>query len=244
MSKGVPYCRGRCVADNVWQIIIPNLVGNNNTKLRAKNYRSRRDLLFILVSDYLTQMMEMDRKLQEKFRPSEAKEIVVQKMFKRYGEELVMLWSKEVKLEIKNILYEVQEHTNRWKRDDIDTPIQLITTLGLARFKSEIIENIIEPYLFLRNKRKTKNTLHNQYTAIFMTYLRKAYNGRIPEYHTLSKSKVLKLPQLDERIVQECWAKTLETKPLREDQIASTWSLLKNRIDNHINYYYKKKDAV
>ena len=243
MSKGVPYCRG----NNVWQIIIPNLIGNNSLQIRLKGYNGHssaaydRDQLFILVSDYLTQMMEMDRKLQEKFRPSQ--EIVVQKMFKRYGEELVMLWSKEVKLEIKNILYEVQEHTNRWKRDDIDTPIQLITTLGLARFKSEIIENIIEPYLFLRNKRKTKNTLLDQYTAIFMTYLREAYNGRIPEHHTLCKSKVLK-DQLDERIVRLCWVKTLETKPLREEHIASTWSAVKSSIDTtwRRNYNKKKKD--
>ena len=268
--------------DNVWQIIIASLIGKNSLKLRVQSSGAySRDLLFILVSDYLIQMMEMDRKLQEKFRPSEAKEIVVQKMFKRYGEELVMLWSKEVKLEIKNILYEVQEHTNRWKRDDIDTPIQLITTLGLARFKSEIIENIIEPYLFLRSinlykkrclptfgvrgtttesmeKEATESStvipsevttyampvssLLDQYTAIFMTYLREAYNGRIPEHHTLCKSKLM--PQLDVRIVRLCWVKTLETKPLREEHIASTWSAVKNRIDARINYYYKKKDAV
>ena len=140
------YVRG----NNVWQIIIPNLIGNNSLKLRVQSSGAYdRDQLFILVSDYLTQMMEMDRKLQEKFRPSQ--EIVVQKMFKRYGEELVMLWSKEVKLEIKNIILKVKQCINRWKRDDNNTPIQLITTLAWERYKSEIIKNIIEPYLYIRN---------------------------------------------------------------------------------------------
>ena len=138
----------------MWQIIIANLIGKNTYRLRVNQTAYKpydRDLLFILVSDYLTQMMEMDRKLQETFRPSEAKEIVVQKMFKRYGEELVMLWSKEVKycseFNKMGILYQVQENTNRWKRDDIDTPIQLITTLAWERYKSEIIKNIIEPHI-------------------------------------------------------------------------------------------------
>ena len=143
------YVRG----NNVWQIIIPNLIGNNSLKLRVQSSGGAgaysRDQLFILVSDYLTQMMEMDRKLQEKFRPSQ--EIVVQKMFKRYGEELVILWYKEVKLEIMDIILKVKQCINRWKRDDNNTPIQLITTIGLARCKSEIIKNIIEPYLYIRS---------------------------------------------------------------------------------------------
>ena len=57
MINSVTLCiRG----DNVWQIIIANLIGNNSLKLRVTRNGSGpydRDLLYILVSDYLTQMM-------------------------------------------------------------------------------------------------------------------------------------------------------------------------------------------
>ena len=150
-TKRKPYCRG----DNVWQIIIASLIGNNGLHLRVRGYNAgaySRDLLFILVRDYLTQMIEMDRKLH-KFRRSETRETLMQKMFKRYGEELVMLWYKVKccsELNQMNIILKVQQDIKRWKRDDTYTPIQLITTLAWERYKSTIIKNIIEPYLKIR----------------------------------------------------------------------------------------------
>ena len=93
---------------------------------------------------------------------------------------------------------------------------------------------------------KVPHTYGDRHTSIFMTYLREAYNGRIPENHTLSKSKYWS--QLDERIVRLCWAKTLKTKPLREDQIASTWRTVKNSIDSGWRRKYnsnkKKRSSV
>ena len=84
----------------------------------------------------------------------------------------------------------------------------------------------------------------SRYTVIFMTYLLEAFNGRIPENHTLGKSKYWS--QLDERIVQLCWSKTLKDKPLKEDQIASTWRAVKNSIDSgwRRNYNNNKKKSL
>lgn len=154
-TKRKLYCRG----NNVWQIIIRSLIGNDSRKLRVKGDNAgayNRDLLFILVNDYLTQMIDMDRKLH-KFRRSEAKELVVHKiiydkMFKRYGKELVMLWNKVKycpELYEMNIIHKVYGEINQWKHDS-HRPIQLITTLVLERYKSEIVKNIIEPYLLIR----------------------------------------------------------------------------------------------
>ena len=49
--------------------------------------------------------------LKETYRPSQ--EIVVQKMFKRYGEELVMLWWNKVVLKLAALPKDYRKHYRR-----------------------------------------------------------------------------------------------------------------------------------
>ena len=72
----------------------------------------------------------------------------------------------------------------------------------------------------------------------FKMYLRKAYNGRIPEHHVIGVSKIL--PSLDARIVQECWAQTLKAKPLPENIHTMVWQAVKTNFDNYVGKQYRR----
>ena len=91
--------RLRCYGNNEWERLLVKLIGPYSQRLRmgyVDKQRYNRDLLFALLCDFLTQMMEMDRKLKKFKRPSK-REDIVQKMVLRYGEDQVKRW-KELKI--------------------------------------------------------------------------------------------------------------------------------------------------
>ena len=84
-----------CIGNNPWHHLIANLSVPYSQKLKSINRGARynRDLLFALLCDFLTQMMEMDREMK-KFKQHSKREDVVQKMYLRYGEDQVKSWEE------------------------------------------------------------------------------------------------------------------------------------------------------
>lgn len=130
----------------IWHRIIPHLIGCKSKQFKIVNGKYNRDLLFALLRDYLTQMTEMDRKFNRK-----------KLMYKKYGEEIVKLWEHVKLLPVMHrIIYTIQlAINNNWSmctqvacgKTKCNWSKRTITTLEWERYKSYIIENIIEPYL-------------------------------------------------------------------------------------------------
>ena len=159
----------------MWHTIISSLVGiNGGQKLRIVRTNSQtpshinRDLMYTLLSDYLVQMTQMDMKLHNK------KFAVVEKMYKMYGEKLVTLW-KQVKVcsEFKQLrgtsgsmIRNVQRYIKHWNTSTQTTRELMIIKLAWDRYKSYIIQYIIEPYLQMRcpmsNKKKQLERYNKQ----------------------------------------------------------------------------------
>ena len=84
------------------------------------------------------------------------------------------------------------------------------------------------------------------YRHTFKTFLKKAYNGRIPENHIIGNncrnSSAEWLPRLDANIVQDCWAQTLKAKPIHEEAPERiTWASVRTDFDSYVRKLYRMK---
>ena len=137
-----------------WNHMISSQLIKCGKKLKGTHGRPYRNLLFVIVREFLTQMMEMDRLFR--LHGSVYNSVVV-KLLEQYDAQLLIRWydvrqSKEYNVMIHN----VQKFIDRWINSNLTDKnpqnISLITMIAWEKQKIHIIDTIIEPYMKRRLK--------------------------------------------------------------------------------------------
>lgn len=142
--------------DNLWNDILCKIIEDSGEKLKKADGNYNRGLLFVLVRDFVTEMMHMERKLK-KIGP-ELADTFIQKMVDRYGEKQLKRWNKAKvgqELAEKKIFRDVKAEIDLWtsgandfeKKMSYYPTLKTITALAWESKKPNIMKNIIEPYL-------------------------------------------------------------------------------------------------
>ena len=141
-----------------WAVVMQYILNKFKSKLK-KPYD--RDFLYVILRDFLTNMIEMERIWQN------SNDTMVADMIKQYGEEQVINWFQLKNTpEMKILLHKLYKEQRRWMRRNNNHMLNNATLSALIwiRQKAFLIEHIIEPFVlqrsppFLQQKRKQSTT--------------------------------------------------------------------------------------